>query len=77
MKHLKKLSENQQQLDFNQRQPVDESVLISCIDDIIGENLEIEDVPYALEDGLKQINYESRKRAAVAVVKYLKENNLI
>lgn len=74
MKHIKKVTEHQTELEFDK---VDPELLASRIDDIMSEYLQIEDVPYALEDGLKQIDYDSRKKAAIAIVQMLKADGII
>ena len=74
MKHIKKVNEHQTEFEFEK---VDPELLVSRIEDLMLEYLQIEDVPYALEDGLKQINDDSRKKAAIEIVKMLKDDGII
>lgn len=80
MKHLKRIKEGQQtELDFMVGpKMIDEHSLISDIDDIIGNCIEIVDEPYSMSDEpVKMIDYGSRKLAAAEIVKHLKKLNLI
>ena len=80
MKHLKTINEGQQtEFDFMVGpKMVDERELVDQIDDIIGNCIEIVDEPYSRADvPEKRMDYQSRKLAALEIVKYLKELKLI
>ena len=51
--------------------------LTNRIYDLISDNVEIEDVPYSMEEGAKQINYKSMELAAEAVLEMLKKENIL
>lgn len=54
-----------------------EEELALRIEDIIQSNVFIEDVPYSLDDGAKQVSQESRVTAAMEIVKFLKTQNIL
>lgn len=54
-----------------------EADLISKIEDIIQSEVYLRDVPYSMEEGAQEVDPDSRKDAAIAIVEMLKKDGLL
>ena len=53
------------------------SDLISKIEDVIQSEIFLRDVPYSMEEGAQEVDPDSRKDAAVAIVELLKKEGIL
>jgi len=53
------------------------SELISKIEDIIQSEIFLRDVPYSMQEGDQEVDPDSRKDAAVAIVEMLKKEGIL
>ena len=78
LKHIKSFNEAQENLDISDvRDSKNEQELINMIEDIIGSEVYLRDVPYSMQDGDMEKDPDSVTDAAKTIVNMLKERGLI
>jgi hypothetical protein len=78
LKHIKRFNEAQENLDISDvSDSKNEQELINMIEDIIGSEVYLRDVPYSMQDGDMEKDPDSVTDAAKAIVNMLKERGLI
>jgi hypothetical protein len=78
LKHIKHFNEAQENLDISDvSDSKNEQELINMIEDIIGSEVYLRDVPYSMQDGDMEKDPDSVTDAAKTIVNMLKERGLI
>jgi hypothetical protein len=78
LKHIKRFNEAQENLNISDvSDSKNEQELINMIEDIIGSEVYLRDVPYSMQDGDMEKDPDSVTDAAKAIVNMLKERGLI
>ena len=77
-KHIQSFNEHQENLNISDvSDSKNEQELINMIEDIIGNEVYLRDVPYSMQDGDMEKDPDSVTDAAKAIVNMLKERGLI
>jgi hypothetical protein len=77
-KHIKRFNESEENLNISDvSDSKNEQELINMIEDIIGSEVYLRDVPYSMQDGDMEKDPDSVTDAAKAIVNMLKERGLI
>jgi hypothetical protein len=78
LKHIKRFNESEENLNISDvSDSKNEQELINMIEDIIGSEVYLRDVPYSMQDGDMEKDPDSVTDAAKAIVNMLKERGLI
>jgi hypothetical protein len=76
--HIKRFNESEENLNISDvSDSKNEQELINMIEDIIGSEVYLRDVPYSMQDGDMEKDPDSVTDAAKAIVNMLKERGLI